>query len=277
MIKEKLFRLAKRFIFPNKGITHIKREQKIIVSLTSYPQRIDIVYKVIDSLLRQSLKPDVVVLWLARDEFPRQEQSLPRELRRYIKFGLTIRWCENLRSYKKLIPSLKAYPSDTIVTADDDILYPENWLEALYTAHLIHRNEIVCHYVYQPHIEEQFTNPFPEIIKTPGVLTGTQIIGSGGGALFPPHSLHKDVTHSELFKNIAPHNDDYWIWAMAKLNNTPMRLIDNFMDNIVCIEGTQENGLWQSVKQQELGITEFKKIIRAYPVLQHEISNNSIL
>ena len=127
MIKEKLFRLAKRFIFPNKGITHIKREQKIIVSLTSYPQRIDIVYKVIDSLLRQSLKPDVVVLWLARDEFPRQEQSLPRELRRYIKFGLTIRWCENLRSYKKLIPSLKAYPSDTIVTADDDILYPENF------------------------------------------------------------------------------------------------------------------------------------------------------
>lgn len=277
MLRRFLYKQVSKLVFPNKGITHIKREPKLIVSLTSYPKRINVVPLVIDSLLRQSLKPDMMILWLAEEEFPIKEKSLPKALRRYIKFGLTIKWCTNLKSYKKIIPTLLEFPDDIIVTADDDIRYPENWLESLYSAHLVHHNEIVCHYSYQPHIEEQSTKSFPEIIKTPGILTGIQIIGSGGGALFPPHSLYKDVTRTELFSNIAPHNDDYWIWAMAKLNKTPMRLIDNFMDNIVCIEGTQENGLWQSVNQQKLGIAEFEKIIKTYPILQQEISNNTIL
>lgn len=276
MIKEKLFRLAQWFLFPNKGITHIKREQKIIVSLTSYPRRIMTVAPVIDSLLHQSLKPDMVILWLAEEEFPQKEHSLPKRLRKYIKFGLQIKWCENLKSYKKLIPALLEYPDDIIVTADDDIRYPENWLEILYIAHLIHSNEILCHYAYQPHFEGQFTKSFPKIIKTPGVLTDTQIIGSGGGALFPPHSLYKDITQTKLFNKIAPHNDDYWIWAMAKLSDTPMRLVDKFMDNIVCIDGTQETGLWQSVNQQESGIDEFTKIIQTYPILQQKISHTAM-
>ena len=38
---------------------------KVIVSLTSFPARIDKVYLCINSLLRQSFKADKVILWLA--------------------------------------------------------------------------------------------------------------------------------------------------------------------------------------------------------------------
>lgn len=274
MLRQFLYRKISHFVFPNKGITHIKRAPKLIVSLTSYPQRINVVPQVIDSLLRQSLKPDLIILWLAEEEFPIQEKSLPKALKRYTKFGLTIKWCSNLKSYKKIIPSLIEYPDDIIVTADDDIRYPENWLESLYSAHLIHPNEIVCHYSYQPYFEKGMTLYQPKIINNPGLLTKTQIIGSGGGSLFPPHSLHSDTTNIALFKSLAPHNDDYWIWAMAKLNNTPMRLIEDFMDNIVCIDGTQETGLWQSRNQEECGATEFNRIVQKYPILQQETPNS---
>ena len=44
------------------GLTTQKRETKIIASLTSFPGRIDTVYKTISTLLTQSLKPDEVIL-----------------------------------------------------------------------------------------------------------------------------------------------------------------------------------------------------------------------
>lgn len=270
MIKKQIFQFVRRFVFPNKGVTHIKREPRVIVSLTSYPRRINTIVPVIDSLLRQSLKPDMLILWLAEAEFPKREQSLPRRLRRYAKFGLQIEWCDNIKSYKKLVPALRKYPEDIIVTADDDILYPETWLESLYTAHILHTDEIVCQYAYQPCLDRQSPQLRSRIVKQPGLLSGTQIVGSGGGALFPPRSLCEDITDVSLFGTLAPHNDDYWIWAMAKLKGTPMRLVDDFMDNMVCVEETQQDGLWESGNMQGTGITEFTNIIQRYPVLQKE-------
>ena len=47
------------------------------------------------------MRPDETVLWLAKSEFA----QLPPEILRMD--GLTIRQCEDIRSYKKLIPTLE--------------------------------------------------------------------------------------------------------------------------------------------------------------------------
>ena len=39
---------------------------KIVVSLTTYPARIGTVNQVVESIMRQSLPPDQIVLWLSR-------------------------------------------------------------------------------------------------------------------------------------------------------------------------------------------------------------------
>ena len=31
--------------------------------------------------------------------------------------------------HTKLVPALKAFPNDILVTADDDVFYPVNWFE----------------------------------------------------------------------------------------------------------------------------------------------------
>jgi glycosyltransferase involved in cell wall biosynthesis len=53
---------------------------KITISLTSYPARINIVHKAILTLLNQSKKAAKIILWLASEEFPNKELDLPKEL-----------------------------------------------------------------------------------------------------------------------------------------------------------------------------------------------------
>lgn len=61
--------------------------EKIIVSLTSFPARINIVVKTIKTLLTQTLKPDAVILWLAPEQFPNGEKDLPQELLDLKQYG----------------------------------------------------------------------------------------------------------------------------------------------------------------------------------------------
>ena len=112
--------------FKGRGVTTSERSPKLIVTLTSFPQRMYDIHFTLYSLLNQSLKPDAVLLWLSEEEFPNREKDVPNAVLKLQENGLTIKWVkENLRSYKKLIPALKEYKNDILVTADDDIYYPQ--------------------------------------------------------------------------------------------------------------------------------------------------------
>ncbi len=121
------------------------REEQIIVSLTSFPARINIVVKTIKTLLTQTLKPDAVILWLAPEQFPNGEKDLPQELLDLRQYGLTIDWYKDIRSYKKIIPTLKKYPNAIIITTDDDIYYAPDTVESLYKSYLEHKDEVHAH------------------------------------------------------------------------------------------------------------------------------------
>lgn len=106
------------------------RKHKVIVSLTSYGRRVSAVLPyTIYSLLRQTYKPDVIILWLDYDSW--NERNLPSSIRKLQKYGLTIKFCNDIKSYKKLIPTLKLYPDEIIITVDDDIYYKKNMVERL--------------------------------------------------------------------------------------------------------------------------------------------------
>lgn len=106
-------------------------EEKIIVSLTSYPERINQVRQVLDSILANTLKPDLIVLTLSLDEFPNKE--IPKELTELEeKDLLKIKWVEgNEYPYKKLMHTLKDYPDDLIITTDDDVIYSPEIIKIL--------------------------------------------------------------------------------------------------------------------------------------------------
>ena len=107
--------------------------RQLVVSLTSYPERLAVVHLTVESILRQELKPTAIVLWLSEDEIA--PSDVPANLRRQQERGLDIRFVPgNYRSYKKLIYAAQHYPDAVIVTADDDVCYPKHWLRDLWAA-----------------------------------------------------------------------------------------------------------------------------------------------
>jgi hypothetical protein len=90
ILKEKL---------PENPLNTEKREEKVIVSLTSYPARISYVHLAIKSLMLQSYKPDRIILWLAEEQFPAKE--LPKELTDLCAYGLEIIWMHDIYGHKK--------------------------------------------------------------------------------------------------------------------------------------------------------------------------------
>ena len=204
------------------GVTTEKRSPQVIVSLTTFPARINTVYKTISTLLQQTVKPDKVVLWLAESQFP--DKNLPDNLIRLQQFGLEIKWVEkDIRSFKKLIPSLIEFPNDIIITADDDIFYPENFVENLYHSYLENPEYIQANRAFL--IKKRLNGRL--YIKSRNYQYNSTYLPSyrnelmsGYGTLFPPHSLSSIVTDDSVFMKVMPTNDDIWTWGMAVLNGT---------------------------------------------------------
>lgn len=221
---------------------------ELVVSLTSFPARIHVVRFAIHSLLKQSIKPNRLVLWLADSQFPGKENDLPSELLSLLPLGLEIRWCEDLKSFKKLIPAIRQFPDAIIVTADDDLYYPPDWLKSLYQSWLEYETCVHCCGMRQVTWDERGKlnsyglwtwNP-PD--GTPA-FRNTQL--GGYGALYPPRSLHPDVANADLLSRLSPTADDLWFWAMAIRAGTKIRLVQkNRQQTILIPDSLATPRLW---------------------------------
>ena len=122
-----------------------KEHPKIIVSFTSIPTRMDTITLVIDSINNQSMKPDQILLWLAKEQFPNQYADLPAKLIDYAEKGkVELRWCDNLGSHKKYYYAMQEFPDDIIIIIDDDTEYHPDTIKTLYKLHRSFPNTVSC-------------------------------------------------------------------------------------------------------------------------------------
>ncbi len=231
---------------PKKNGIDKNRKEKVIISLTTYPARIDSVHITLCTLLRQTVKPSKVILWLAREQFPNGEADLPEDLLALIPYGLEIDWYNDIKSYKKLIPALKKYGDSIIVTADDDAYYPRKWLELLLKSYHLEPQSVHTNMITALRIEDgniRTAEKSKEDIGKP--LLHNKVLGVNG-VLYPPGSLHEDVVKEEIFMELAPHNDDLWFWCMALINGTRIVWCDKgnkkFFPTI--IDTVEQESIW---------------------------------
>src|SRR5690606_29967954 len=118
-----------------KATLGMDEQSSVIVSLTSFPARINLVHIAIKSLLNQSKRPKKIVLWLGDEFFPHGEKTLPKSLLELKQFGLEIEFCRDLGAHTKYFYAFQKYPNNLIVTVDDDIIYPRNLLKVLLNTH----------------------------------------------------------------------------------------------------------------------------------------------
>ena len=200
------------------------RSVPVIASLTTYPPRVSKSWLAIETLLRQSVRPERLVLVLNTEEFP--SKKLPRRIARQARRGLEILWAHrNGRSHDKLIPVRTAFPQATIVTFDDDKFFPRDLLEKLTEASDRSPGKVIGARGWEVrrtkedddiHFGEGWTRATPHSSGRHLFLPG------GNGCLYPYDSLHALVDDLDEALRVAPTADDVWFWGALQKNSSQM-------------------------------------------------------
>ncbi|WP_337659844.1 hypothetical protein [Anderseniella sp. Alg231-50] len=194
----------------------------IVVSLTSFPGRFGKLHNCIKSLLGQRLRPSKVVLYLIKEEC--RGIALPDALTRLQNTCFEIRFVDtNVRSLNKLHHALADFPDHTIVTCDDDKLYPADLLEILVAAHTRFPGCVVCSRSREIVLDENGSvAPYRSWPMVKAVQPSMSLLPMGvGGVLYPPGCLDARVRDVQLFLQLCPNADDLWLKVMAVLAGTP--------------------------------------------------------
>lgn len=246
----------------------IDENHEIIVSLTTFPDRIRIVWITISTIMNQTYKPKRIILWLDGEQFP-NGAGIPNQLKALQKRGLEIRFCEDLRPHKKYFYTMKENPEEIVVTVDDDVLYPENHLEQLWEMHLKYQNAVCCQYAHRIGYDEngQFAayEKWESSNGEEGIPT-FQIMPVGcGGVLYPPHLLDEELFHKEAIQRLCPMMDDLWLKSMAVLRGTKAVMYQDVSLIYFDVLGTRKSGLQHSNAGEKKNDVAMKAIADAYP------------
>lgn len=195
-------------------------EPKLLVSLTSYKERIETLPKVFDALLAQTKKPDKIVLTIFKDDM----KYLTDNVKNYFKIKKVelLVADQNLKPHLKYFYVMQKYRDYAVVTVDDDIIYSKDMLESLYnsfkknpdaiSARRVHKikkdsNGKILPYKKWTYECKTVTTPSSELFAT-GV----------GGVLYPPDILKiSDENLSEIY-NILTADDIYLKYLENKLS-----------------------------------------------------------
>ena len=199
----------------NKCITN--KQDAPIISLTSFPARINNVWMVVESLLHQEKRAKRIMLWLSKEQFHNIE-DLPKQLLAQREKGLEIHLVDgDLRSHKKYFYVFQEFPQDRIILVDDDIIYPSTFIKDLeqnFSPERVH-----CSYGNIIGRDEQGKLlPYGKWKPIFEKYDGADIFfGSGGGTMLVPAKLGSDTLNSNLFLQLCPTEDDVWLNAQCYL------------------------------------------------------------
>lgn len=204
------------------GIAEVQKNKCIIVSLTTHGQRINTVYKAIESIFQQTMKANKVVLYLSEREFCGKE--LPILIQNQMRRGLEIRYVKDLRAYTKLIPAICEFPDDIIITIDDDYMYPVDTIEKLVSTHNGYQKSVICHASREIKLRSSTQlcsySSFSQIFPQEPTESISYLAEGFGAVLYPPHCMHEDVIKEEIFMKLSPLADDLWYKCMQLLVGT---------------------------------------------------------
>lgn len=239
----------------------------IIVSLTTFPARVDYVHLSIETILRQTVRPQKIILWLSQEQF--EGRKLPRKLTRLKKYGLEIAFCDDLKSHKKYYYSMIRYPNNKILTIDDDTLYPEDLIEKLLNKWKLYPDVIVTTIAHQirlnPYQEIANYNEWNSMVKNIGEPSIFLMPVGCEGVLYPPNSLCKEVFNKEIFMNICKNADDLWLKSMSLLCNTRVITTSEAPIVFVNIMKTQKFALNKLNNGKMENDEQLKNILIKYP------------
>ena len=201
--------------------------EQVVVSMTSFPEAIPYAEKTIPYILRGSVLPDKLVIYLTLSRF--EGGRVPESLRLLCESNPIVEVRDratDIGPYQKLVPALADFPEAVIVTIDDDIAYHRHMLRDLLRMHAEFPGAVLAHRAKRIKIGKPYRGWskyrwYDFLLKR--VYDGPLNLPTGvAGVLYPPHCLRADMLDPEIFTKIAPSTDDVWFWAAATAAGTPV-------------------------------------------------------
>ena len=257
----------------------VDEKSNVVISLTSFPGRIQTVWITVATLLNQTVKPRAVILWLAEDQFPNGEAGLPEKLLQVKEKGLTIRFCDNLYPHKKYYYTMLENPDAFVITADDDVFYPEYLVDELVRTAQKNPGAVCCTWAHEISLDDDgCVKPYNEWRQCimDGTTPSVRIMPVGcGGVLYPPHCLDEAVFDKTAIQRLCLRTDDLWLKCMAVLKGTPAVQTERKGKIFFTIVETQASGLHHENVGEDRNNEAMGKILAAYPEVRKILSGNN--
>lgn len=261
---------------------HEIRRERVIISLTSYGRRVSkILPYTIISLLRQTYKPDMVILWLDSDNW--NDDNLPKKLVKLKQYGLTIKYCKDIKSYKKLIPALEMFPDDIIVTCDDDVFYRKDMLERLMNEYEKDPTRIYAHRAHKLKFSEKGELlPYNDWENQISGVAGNFVFPTGiAGCLYKRSLLYQDICREDLFVKLAPKADDVWFYFMGLLQHTSRYVLPYQGDICIPLDGFyqyfhKDASLAASNRKESQNDIQIRNVMEYYSIVSVDLMNSEI-
>lgn len=125
---------------------------RIIVSLTTISPRLELLKKVIVNMFEQTIRPNIVHIFYSHDPLfydnGIDSQTISKlnkdiDLINFYNIQVIFTDVNNIGPYRKLIPALKTYKNDIIITIDDDTIFELTFIQK-YMYQYVKNKCIIC-------------------------------------------------------------------------------------------------------------------------------------
>lgn len=243
-----------------------KREIPVIVSMTTFPPRFAKIGIVIKSILCQCYKPDRIVIYLDGDTV---YEDLTQEMKDYEQYGVEYRFHNEtlLKPHSKYLFAMQDFPEAIIVTTDDDVILPNDWLLSLIHSYEKFPGAISARRVHLIRYEQKEFLPYNfwydqwRYVKEPSHL----LLATGvGGVLYPPHSINPAAFDQKLIKELALNADDIWLKCWEVMGNIPVVWAENDEVSLAETDPTHEIALSNANVNESQNDDIFRRVLHYY-------------
>lgn len=214
-----------------------------VVSLTSFGVRARTVAFTLESIAQGAVLPSRLILWL--DEPALLENPSPM-IRRLQRRGLEVLPTENLGPHKKYYPFVASQATFPVplVTADDDVLYPRDWLALLMARYRAAPESVHCYRARVVALVDGHFAPYQTWQECTTVEPSHRHFSIGmAGVLFPPVVLEELRRRGDTFRQSCPRTDDIWLNLQAQRVGARVRQVHAQPEYFMLLPGTQKSGL----------------------------------
>lgn len=225
----------------------VTADTPVVVSLTSHGRRLATVHHTIESIAAGETRPHRLILALDSADDMRAASRLGT-LARLKRRGLEIIQVSPMGPHAKYYPYVASVEAHHVplVTADDDIIYPADWLRGLLKAFEQHPDVIHC---YRAH-EFGISDGRPALYATWKPVANTRpsytsFLTGVSGVIYPPAFLNHLRDGGEAFRDVAPRADDVWLHAQSVNAEVRVSQIQPRQRHFPVVLGSQLSALWR--------------------------------